>query len=422
MSRWLCYVCLLVGLLSLATGGLLAIVSLPTAPTVAQADGGAPNLAYVAGAGANGQNLAIIDIAQRHETGHITLGGSPVGVVLSVDSRFAFVTERAANRLAIVDTRAKQVAATLPLGRAPTALAVDPSQSILYAVETGSNALAIIDTNARRVVATIPVGVKPTGVAVAAANSGIQNTADEEIYVANSGSNNVSVIGANERRVIATIPTPASPLAVSIPTMGGVAYVTTRAGSVLAISLSAHRLLGTIWQTPDDQLGVMDYDAATGQVYVPDATTGQVALLTPAADSGQGAFTPPTEPARLLPFGGGPAAIAITFEGSFGFVAERAVGKVAIFDATTRHILGIASVGGAPTALVTGAYPPPLSSQATVLVDVAVIGAIVVIMVAAILSLARASAQQRRRQAQARAARVAASAAHEQATQKGAPS
>src|SRR5579862_961736 len=117
VSRWLCYVCLLVGLLSLATGGLLAIVSLPTAPTVAQADGGAPNLAYVAGAGANGQNLAIIDIAQRHETGHITLGGSPVGVVLSVDSRFAFVTERAANRLAIVDTRAKQVAATLPLGR-----------------------------------------------------------------------------------------------------------------------------------------------------------------------------------------------------------------------------------------------------------------------------------------------------------------
>ncbi len=371
-------------------------------PGDALADGGAPNLVYVAGAGANGQDLAIVDIAKQRETGYITLGGSPAGVVLSLDSRFAYVTEQAANQLDIVTAQSRQVSARIPLGKAPTALAIDPSQSSLYIVESGSNALAIVDTNARRVATTIPVGGHPTGVAVAAANSGIQNTSDEEVYVANSGSKSVSVIGVNERRVLATIPTPAEPLAVTIPATGGIAYVTTDVGSVLAISLSAHRLLGTIWQTPGDRLGVMDYDAATGQVYVPDETTGQVALLTPVADPGQGVFAPPTEPARLLPFSGEPAAVAITFEGSYGFVAERGVGQVAIFDATTHHVLGVVAVGGAPSALVTGAYPPLLSSQTTALVDVVVIGVIVLIMIASIFSLVRAAAQQRRKVEEAR--------------------
>ncbi len=382
-------------------------VSLGAAP-MALADGGAPNLAYVAGAGANGEDLAIIDIGQRQETGHVTIGGAPTGVILSADSRFAYVTERAANRVAVVDTRAKQVTATIAVGAAPTAIAIDPNPSptTLYVVNSGSNTLAILNGETHSVVATLPVGAQPSGVAVAASNSGIANTNDEEVYVANSGGNSVSVVSVTQRRVIATIPAPGAPLAVTIPSSGGgVAYVTTRSGAVLAISLSAHRLLGTLWQAPGApagaQLGVMDYAAVTGQVYVPEAATGQLAILAPATDSGAAPPVFPAEPTRTLAFGGAPAAVAITFEGSYGFVAEHASGQVAIFDATTHHTLGVVTVGGAPSGVVTGAYPPLLGRQQSFYAGVAVIIVLVVLMVWAIVSLARNSRQQARRRAAA---------------------
>ena len=48
----------------------------------AYADGGAPQLAYVAGAA---QGISIIDIAQRRVTGTIAVAGSPRTVLLSPD-------------------------------------------------------------------------------------------------------------------------------------------------------------------------------------------------------------------------------------------------------------------------------------------------------------------------------------------------
>ncbi len=106
----------------------------------------------------------------------------------------------------------------------------------------------------------------------------------------------------------------------------------------------------------------------------------------------------------MLAYSGEPSAVAITFEGSYGFVAEQSGGKVAIFDATTHHTLGVVAVGGAPSGLVTGAYPPLLGRQPSFYVGVAVIAVIVLIMIWVIISLARASRQQARRRAAYQAA------------------
>src|SRR5690348_14677136 len=88
--------------------GVLVVAGL-AAPLPLAADGGAPNLAYVAGGGANGGDLVVIDIGKRRVTGHITLGGAPQGVVLSPDGRFAYVAQSAANHVAVVDTHSQQV-------------------------------------------------------------------------------------------------------------------------------------------------------------------------------------------------------------------------------------------------------------------------------------------------------------------------
>src|SRR5579859_6051318 len=74
--------------LALALAWLLAFAG---HPSIARADGGAPNLVYGAGAGANSGDLVVVDIAKRQVTAHIPIGGGPSAVALSGDSRFAYV-------------------------------------------------------------------------------------------------------------------------------------------------------------------------------------------------------------------------------------------------------------------------------------------------------------------------------------------
>src|SRR5437879_6585621 len=57
---------------------------------VVHADGGAPNLAYVAG-GAKG--ISVIDIAQRKVVRTMTVAGNPDALLLSLDGRFLYVTQ-----------------------------------------------------------------------------------------------------------------------------------------------------------------------------------------------------------------------------------------------------------------------------------------------------------------------------------------
>jgi YVTN family beta-propeller protein len=378
--------------LVLLTGSLA--LSLPVA-----ADGGAPNLAYVAGAGTGGGDVAVIDIGRRSVTAHIAVGGDPAGVVLSADGATAYVTREGENRVAVLDTRDRHVAATVPAGPGPTALAVVlvQNRTELYVADSGGNTVTVLDADARRVLSTIRVGTHPSGVAVAGPDSGISNPDDAEVYVTNSGDDSVSVLSATRRRVEATIPLPAAPLSVVVPATGGVAYVTTATGAVLGLSLADHRLLGAVLRQPHGQLGTMDYDAATGQVYVPDAASGAVDVLAPVSAGGVDASpTIPREPARTIKLGGAPAAVAITFEGSFGFVAERSAGRVAMLDVGTHRMLATVDVGGAPTAVVTGPYPPAVSGQTAFVVDVAVVAVMLAMMTSIIVSAGRGAARRRK--------------------------
>src|SRR5690242_21282107 len=68
-------------------------------PPRVHADGGAPNLAYVAG---TIQGIGIIDVAQQRVTGTISVGGDPYTILLSPDGRFLYVTQPAVRRIAVV--------------------------------------------------------------------------------------------------------------------------------------------------------------------------------------------------------------------------------------------------------------------------------------------------------------------------------
>ncbi len=360
----------------------------------ALADGGAPNLAYVAGGGTGGNDLVVVDIAARRVTGSIPIGGRPAGVVLSTDGRYAYVTQSASNRLAIVDASAKKVTGTVRTGAGPTALALDlaATPNLLFVANSGGNSVTVIDTGTLSIRATIPVGQHPTGVAVALPGTGITETGqhEAEVYVANTLSDTVSVINAATMRVIATIPVPGGPRAVTIPQMGGIAYVSTTAGTVVAVNLATHLVAGVVLRAGYGPFGTMDYDAVTGQIYVPDAGDEVVDVLAPVALNAAGALAaPPDEPAHVLHIAGDPVAVAITFEGSYGFIAQHALGRVTMLDAATRQVQATVTVGGEPLAIVTGAYPPAVSGQTSFLVSLLVIALLLVAMAFTIVINAR---------------------------------
>jgi len=355
----------------------------------ARADGGAPNLVYIAGSGANANDLVVADIAGKNVTAHIAVGGKPVAVALSFDNRFAYVTQSASNSLAIVDAQAKNVSASIPLGAQPTGIAVDPSASAnrLIVVNAGGDSASVVDPDARHVVATIPVGHTPTGVAIAGPSSGIRDVNSAEIYVANSGGDSVSVIDDTTLKVIATIAVPGGPESIVIPQNGGisgVAYVGTRSGAIVAIRLVDHQVLGALFQLQGGASAQMDYNATNGQIYVPDPSAGVVQVLRPASPGAAGsAPSLPAEPLRTLPFPGGPAAVAIPNDGSYAFVAARDTGYVAMYDLSQHRIVATLDVGGAPVGMVTGSYPPLLGAQAgavlSVVLTVAVLGTLAVV-------------------------------------------
>jgi YVTN family beta-propeller protein len=379
--------------------------ALPTAPQ-ALADGGAPNLAYVAGAGSGGDGLAIVDVNQRKVTATVPIGGAPASVVLSTDSRFAYVTESGADGIAVVDAQSQKVVATIPVGRGPQAIALDLSRqpTPLVVAVSGDDAVAFVDPDKRQVLAKIAVGRHPTGVAVALPGSGITETDpnDAEVYVANAQGDSVSVVSTQLRRVIATVPVPGGPVAIVVPASGGVAYVGTQSGSVVAVSLSAHVVLGTLLPTSGGPVGQMDYDAVTGQIYVPRPARGDVAVLRPTSDTaGVPDAKLPAEPVRTLPYPGGPAAVAITFDGALGFVTKRDAGRVEMLDVASRKSLATLDVGGTPRGVVTGSYPPALGRQQATFAGFGILIALVVALLAGFIWIERDSRRAAKRKREA---------------------
>jgi len=393
----------LLGGFSLLLGLAIILVPASLLAPPAKADGGSPNLVYIAGGGASANDLVVADIAGKNVAAHIAVGGKPVAVVLSFDNRFAYVTQSASNSLAVVDAQAKSVSATIPLGAQPTGIALDTSASAnrLFIVNAGGDSASAVDPDARHVIATIPVGHTPTGVAVAGPSSGIRDINSAEIYVANSGGDSVSVIDDTSLKVIATIAVPGGPESVVIPQNGGisgVAYVGTRSGAIVAIRLVDHQVLGNLFQLRGGASGQMDYNATNGQIYVPDPSAGVVQVLRPASPGGAGsAPSLPTEPLRTLPFPGGPAAVAIPNDGSYAFVAARDAGDVAMYDLSQHHTVATLDVGGAPVGMVTGSYPPLLGAQAGAVLDVALTVAVLGTLAVVAFLFIRAD---RRRQAQ----------------------
>ncbi len=330
---------LFVVLYLLATLILLSLLS----PRSARADGGAPQLAYIAGAA---QGISAYDIAQNKVTSTLSVPGDPRIIQLSLDGRFLYAAQPGLGRMTMLAARTGQTICSAALPGQPSLLALDPvaGSNIIYAAG-GAASVSAIDATTCAIKHTFKTNGPVDGLAVT--NLGAGSTTSDEIWT--SSGDGVSVLDTTGK-LLATIPVAGGPQYISIPP-GTAAYVTTRQNSVDAIDLESHRVFTLL---SEGSFGPMDYDAVTGEVYVPDRQNDRLDVLAPLTS----ASSPlPHEPAHVYKLDAAPQSIAITSDGQLGFTALSG-GMIAMIDVPGQDIIRTASVGGNPNFIITGLYPP----------------------------------------------------------------
>lgn len=135
LSRTYFYYCLF-----LCLGMLLLLIGL--FPPAAHADGGAPQLAYVAG---SAQGISIIDIAKRRVTGTIAVHGNPRTVLLSPDGQWLYVTQPALGRVEVLVAKTGKPLCTASLPGQPSLMALSLDATVLYVAGQGNTSARAID-------------------------------------------------------------------------------------------------------------------------------------------------------------------------------------------------------------------------------------------------------------------------------------
>lgn len=328
---------------------LLACVFSPQA----HADGGAPQLAYVSG---SSQGISIIDIAQRHVTGTITIAGDPHTILLSLDGSALYVTQPAIGQVAVIEAKTGKTLCSVKLPGQPSLLALSLDSTVLYAAGQGDTSVRALDPQTCAVTQTFETHEPVYGLAVTASTAADATpSTPNQIWI--TGTTSLTIFDTNGQQ-LGSVPIPGGPQHISIPG-GFTAYVTTRQSTVVAVDLNSRQVIRTLLS--GGEFGPMDYDATTGEVYVPDRLHNQLDVLAPIV---AGTTVTQKEPARILPLNNSPQSVAITSDGQLAFVAL-SNGQVLMIDIPRRAIVTNIKVGGTPHFIITGLYPPTTAPQTT---------------------------------------------------------
>ena len=321
---------------------------------LAHADGGAPQLAYVAG---SVQGVSVVDIAQRRVTETITIAGNPRTVLLSPDGYALYVTQPATGRVTVMIAKTQKTLCSILLPGQPSLLALSLDAAVLYAAGQGDTSVRALNPETCAVERTFETHERVYGLAVtASAAANATPSTPNQLWI--SGTTSLTIFDMNGH-LLGTVPVAGGPQDISIPG-GFTAYVTTRQGTVVAVDLNKRQVVQTLLS--QGQFGPMDYDAITGEIYVPDRQHNELDVLTPVTP---GTTVAQSEPSHVFHLSGSPQSVAITNDGQFGFVAL-SNGQVLMLDIPARNVVTSIAVGGIPHFIITGLYPPANSPASTI--------------------------------------------------------
>ncbi|TMC20269.1 MAG: hypothetical protein E6J34_13145 [Chloroflexi bacterium] len=313
---------------------LIFFACLLVLPRSARADGGAPNLAYVAGADAG---ISVVDVAAAKVAKTIALSGDPHTILLSLNGRFLYVTQPHLDQVSIIEARTGKSFCSAHILGAPTFLAWDQSTT-LYVAGNRATSVSAIDTTNCTIKQTYQIDTLVNGLTLAGPQLGLPTNSTMQLWVA--GTTALTIFDINTGKIIDHITIAGGPQYLTAPP-GVIIYATTRQGSVVAVDFqrrAVHVLLS------GGTYGPMDYDALTGQIYVPDQKNKWLAVLSPLDPA---SAVVPREPERVLRTDGVPVSVAITNDGLIGFVALQD-GRIVMYDLLARLVAYTLQVGGHP--------------------------------------------------------------------------
>lgn len=356
----------------------------PQTPT-AHADGGAPNLAYVAG---GGKGISVIDIAQQKVTANIALDGDPAMLYLTLDGSYLYAAQPALNKISMLDTSTQKVVCTASVSGQPSLLTFDPGANLLYVAGNRAAKMTAIEGNTCTIKKTITTNGPVYGLAEATVGPGTNGGTGNQIWFTTSSGLHVYTLPNH----IQNIPVSGSPQYLSIPP-GATVYVTTRQGNLVGVSLQTLQATSPLLSGGD--FGPMDFDENTSEIYVPDRKANVVDVLNPIYYGS----SIPKEPNHTINVGVTPQSVAITSDGNLGFFALTG-GNVAMYDIPGKQLSNTFFVGGTPRFIITGLYPPtvrnspqntasgsPIPTSALVLM--AVVALLILLIIGAIIFLVR---------------------------------
>jgi DNA-binding beta-propeller fold protein YncE len=312
-------------------------------PLQVHADGGAPNLAYVA---CTPKGVSVIDVAQQKVSGGFAVPGGSSTILLSPDGGLLYITQPASGQVTALAAKTGQMICTFTFPGHPALLAMNIDRTVLYAAGVHETTIVALDAQTCALQHSFQTTQPITWLAAAGIATG--TALSTQLWVA--GTTAVSILD-EQGQLLDSIPIGGGPRFLCLPNEL-TAYIATGQDSVVAVDMVTHQVFASL--LTGGTFGSMDYDAVTGDIYVPDAQHDQVDVLSPVL---AGSPLVPQEPKRIIRVSGSPRAIAVTNDGQFGFVALSG-GKVDMLDIPGRRVVKTFLVGGEPSFIITGPYPP----------------------------------------------------------------
>ena len=171
-------------------------------------------------------DLSVIDVASNRQVARIPLGGHyPRGIVVSPDSRTAYVALMGSDRIVTVDLRTRAVRPYATTGDGPRHLVLSPDAKYLYVTNNGSGTVSKLDRATGRVLATTRVGQQPRSLAIAGDG--------QALYSVNYESSSVSKLRTSDLKVVQTVPTDQHPIGITYEPTRKAVWVACYGGSIL---------------------------------------------------------------------------------------------------------------------------------------------------------------------------------------------
>jgi YVTN family beta-propeller protein len=301
--------------------------------------------------------VSVIDGATFKVTRHISVGEGAHNVQVSPDGKLAWVTNNGVPKAAAsakghsgaghgameqagevwaIDTDTDEVVARVVVGNHPAHVVVSADSRWAYVTNGGDNTLSVVDTASLQVVATIPTGASPHGIRL--------SPDGKQVYVANLKGSTVSVIDTENRKEIGQIPVGKGPAQVGFTSDGQQAFVSlSQEASVAVIDPASLKVIRKVpvgdvpiqlYATPDNRFLFV---ANQGSRKNPGNTVSVIELAN---------FS-----TQQIQVGSGAHGVVVGADGRHAYVSNLYANSVTVIDVQTRKSVATVSVGAGPNGI-----------------------------------------------------------------------